>query len=76
MSIDRTLSKLKFDASNPEIAEIEKDIQFALDGRHKAEAIVALARIMGDLIADAAPEIRGEMLRRVAAALAARVAQS
>jgi hypothetical protein len=72
MSIEDTVKRLGFDAAKPEIADIEKDIAFAIEGHHAAAAIVALVRVLGDLISESPHYIRAEMLRRTMIVLAER----
>lgn len=74
MSIEQTLLTLKFNASKPEIAEIEKDIAFAIEGRPTAEAAVALVRTIASIVLEARPRVQAEMLRRITSAIAGHVA--
>ena len=74
MSIEQTLLTLKFNAAKPEIAEIEKDIAFAIEGRPTAEAAVALVRTIASIVLEARPESQAEMLRRITNAIATHVA--
>ena len=74
MSIERTLLELKFNAAKPAIAEIEKDIAFAIEGRPLAEAMIALVRAVALIVLESRPQARAEMLRRISGALAEHVA--
>jgi uncharacterized membrane protein len=76
MSNEDTVSKLRFTASKPEIAEIQKDLEYAIDGRHTVEVVIALVRVLGDIIAEANPESTTELLRHTAIALGDRVARA
>jgi hypothetical protein len=72
MSNEDTVRRLNFQSSAPLVEAIAGRVADVLEGERTAEAVLALARIIGVLLSNASPAARPGLIAAVTGAIASR----